>query len=71
MFHGSRLARAEAKIVVPSMGDSISEGTLVSLQKSVGGGNFQQESILAAVSRFSMHFHLRSTVSLRFFLYPR
>ena len=35
-FHASAIAMEDSKVVVPSMGDSITEGTVASVEKQAG-----------------------------------
>mmetsp|Transcript_35515 Transcript_35515/g.100514 ORF Transcript_35515/g.100514 Transcript_35515/m.100514 type:complete len:455 (+) Transcript_35515:132-1496(+) len=62
LFHSSRLAMEDAKILVPSMGDSITEGTLVSLEKKVGD-IVQENDVIAQIETDKVTIDVRYTPS--------
>lgn len=50
---------AEHIIVVPSMGDSITEGTLISIEKQVGE-SVEQDEVLAVIETDKVNVDIRS-----------
>lgn len=50
---------AEHIIVVPSMGDSITEGTLISIEKQVGD-SVEQDEVIAVIETDKVNVDIRS-----------
>lgn len=63
MFHGSAVAQEQTKVVVPSMGDSITEGTLCALEKAVGD-IVREDDVIAQIETDKVTIDVRYTDSI-------